>query len=238
MVKIETLFNAYELQTSSILNVNEIFSASGMKNRFNELEKGFFPLGSGILTDQCKSEDAEIEENGAMILGHDFGTISYVDSKCDSKRENNSKTIDNLIKLGLTLDKTFFTNFYLGLRDDDKHPKMKMTELVVNRKKEYKEFCLAFFLTQLKTINPSIVICLGKEIRSVLYEYFPDHFPNLKKKSLTYYKLFENGKEKKYAVQTDDSILGKRKFVFIPHPSYAHINWSSEIRIKIQDEII
>jgi len=94
---IKELFEAYEKQVSRTPNVNEIFSQSGMVNRRKELEYGFFPLGSGILTEKSKIEEAEIGERGTMVLGHDFGTVSYVNNKCENKREKESnKTIRNL----------------------------------------------------------------------------------------------------------------------------------------------
>lgn len=63
----------------------KVFDNSGMLNEFNKLDYGFFPLGSGILTENSKTEEAEIEEGGIMVLGNDFGTKSYIENECKGK---------------------------------------------------------------------------------------------------------------------------------------------------------
>lgn len=228
-VKISKLFEASKSQVNETHNVADVFSKSGMVNRVKELDYGFFPLGSGILTKKCKVEEAEIEDRGIMVLGNDFGTCEYLSTKCENKRENEkNSTINNLKTIGLEIEKTFFTNFFLGLRI-----RGTMTKRIDPLECEYIAFCHKFFLTQLNTINPSIVICLGNDVRFVLYEFFKDQFPNFKSKSITYRNLYESVDDKKYEVTTKNSVLGERKFVFIPHPSYAHINWK-DIRTKIE----
>jgi len=221
-VKIIELFEAYKSQVNETPNVADVFSKSGMVNRVKELDYGFFPLGSGILTKKCKVEEAEIEDRGIMVLGNDFGTCEYLSTKCENKREREkNSTIKNIKTIGLEIEKTFFTNFFLGLR---------ITGKMIDKKislEDYKSFCNKFFLTQLKMINPSIVICLGKPVRFVLCDAFERLFPG---KNLTYKKLYENNG---YEVEIKDSVLGERKFVFIPHPSYAHIAWK-HIRTKIE----
>lgn len=229
-VKIIELFEAYKSQVNETPNVADIFSKSGMVDRIKELDYGFFPLGSGILTKKCKVEEAEIEDRGIMVLGNDFGTCEYLSTKCENKRENEkNSTINNLQQIISNNDEVFYTNFYIGLRKTGKNTDNRVSL------EDYKSFCHKFFLTQLKMINPSIVICLGNPVRFVLYEFFKDQFPNFKSKSITYSNLYESVDDKKYEVTTKkDSILGERKFVFIPHPSYAHINWTPDIRTKIK----
>jgi len=150
-MKISTLFTAYNTQLSTTSNSVAVFSEAGMTTDSAQLKFGFFPLGSGILTDQAEINEAEIVEGGTMVLGHDFGTGSYVKDKCKDGKENNSRTIQNLRDIGLSMKQTFFTNFYMGLRDDTLHEKMKMTKLAVKRRNDYKQFCHTFFLTQLKS---------------------------------------------------------------------------------------
>ncbi len=230
-MRLSKLFESYSLQLSSTPEVNEIFLQSGMIADSGLLDYGFFPLGSGILTEQSLINEAEIEEGGTMVLGHDFGTISYVKNKCHNKRENNSKTIQNLSQIGLKLENTFFTNFYLGLRDDINHPGNTMTKLAVKRQQEYKFFCFNFFQTQLQLINPKIIICLGKEVGLALPGIFSTFIDQ--RKSLL--SMYADESDINYIVYTNDQVYGKRKFILIPHPSYAHINWAKHnIKAKIQ----
>ena len=75
------LFNELEkIKETSKLD----FEISGMVNWFDKMRYGFFPLGLGILTENNKTKGAvpttEIEERGVMVLGNDFGTLSYVNS--------------------------------------------------------------------------------------------------------------------------------------------------------------
>ncbi len=238
-VKISALFDAYESQSAATPNVELVFSKSGMVNSFRQLERGFFPLGSGILSGKSKIDEAEIEEGEIMILGNDFGTVNYVKDKCKNKSEDNSRTIKNLEHIGLESDKIFFTNFFLGLRDDDNHRGTTMTNLVVDRKPDYKDFCLKFFVTQLTITNPRVVICIGKEVGFILNEYFKDEFSVFSNKSITYSKLYKGEGKAIYDVPINNPSLGERRFLFIPHPSWAHINWKnhdieSKIKIAIQ----
>jgi hypothetical protein len=233
-MKITNLFTAYNDQLGSTPNSTSIFAEAGMTTASAKLQFGFFPLGSGILTEESLIGDAQIAEAGTMVLGHDFGTVSYVRDKCKDERENNSRTIQNLQRVGLNIEETFFTNFYLGLRDDTTHADMKMTKLTVKRTNDYKNFCFTFFKTQLELINPQLVICLGKEVGRVL----PGLFKKLTEPGRSLLSLYADESQSDYVVQTDDKIYGKRTYLLIPHPSYAHINWEKhEIKSKIKAEI-
>ena len=111
-MKVKYLFAAYDQHITAIPNSAAIFEQSGMVNEFGKLDFGFFPLGSGILTDKSKIEEAEIETCHIMILGNDFGTQDYVENKCpDKKEKKTNSTIKNLFSLDLKAEKTFFTNF-------------------------------------------------------------------------------------------------------------------------------
>jgi hypothetical protein len=233
-MKIAPLFSLYNNQLAATPNSAAIFSDAGMTTASAQLKFGFFPLGSGILTDHSTIEEATIKEGGTMVLGHDFGTVSYVKDRCKDGRENNSRTIQNLSDIGLEIEQTFFTNIYLGLRDDTAHEKMKMTNLAIKRTNDYKTFCFNFFLTQLKFINPNLVICLGKEVGRIL----PQIFKTLTEPGKSLLSLYADETSTDYIVNTNDEIYGERKFILIPHPSYAHINWGKHnIKAKIRAAI-
>lgn len=236
-MKIKNLLDAYKLKISTTINVDLVFSQSGMVKEFPEFNFGFFPVGSGVFTGKSSMEEAEIEEGGTLVLGHDFGTVDYVINKCKNNSENNSKTINNLKDIGLEIEKTFFTNFYMGLRDNKNHPGTTMTKLIMPRQQDYKIFCFAFFKKQLELINPKIVICLGTAVGKTLSE-FSDVFSSFGLKKTTLSELYSDPNKENYIVNTNDKTFGQRKFILIPHPSYAHINWKKhDIKLKIKNTL-
>lgn len=163
-MKIQKLFNAYQQQIRETENVNTIFEQSSMVEKSALLDFGFFPIGSGILSDNSPIEQAEIAHCDIMVLGNDFGTIDYVNNNCPNKREKlTNSTIKNLLALGLNTETTFFTNLFLGLRKEGKNTDPK------DIKDAYRNFCYTFFKKQLDIINPKIVLCLGQEVGKSLF---------------------------------------------------------------------
>ncbi len=237
-MNIQTLFETYEVLITNKLGSEKIFTNSGMLNTNKVLDFGFFPLGSGILADKkSQISKASIEDDGIMILGNDFGTVTYLETKCKNNRENNSKTISNLLGLGLNLETTFFTNFYLGLRDDKQHRGTSMTKRVKQLEQDYKDICYNFFNVQLEMINPKTIICLGAEIGQTLSEY-SDLFKTFSKKYGSITNLYADNLKEDYIINIDDHYFGKRKFILIPHPSFGHINWErNDIKNKIKKAI-
>jgi hypothetical protein len=221
-MKIEQLFD--ELKTTS-KGTENVFADSGMINWSDKMKYGFFPLGMGVLTKNItidsKATEVEIAEGGVMILGNDFGTVSYVENSCNGAGEIDSKTVNNLCngKVGLDTNRTFFTNFYLGVRDDKTHKGTTMTKRIVPIKKGYKEFCLKFFIAQLDLLRPRIVICLGHDVRNAIADSTKSElFAKWKPKSVTMKKLYD-GNENKYVIDLIESKeFGSRKFIVIPHP--------------------
>ena len=230
--KITDLFETYQVLIDNRENSQEIFENSGMKNISKKLNFGFFPLGSGNFTLKSKIAEAEIYEYGVMFLGNDFGTISYFNNIKNLSEENN-KTIQTLKKLDPKLESAFFTNFFLGLRDDISHQGMTNTKKTVKFRPEFEEMCYNFFLVQLEIINPNLVFCLGKEVGKILSKK-SNLFSNFNLENSTFKELFEKDK---HLVETDDAVLGKRRFILIPHPSYAHLNWNKKIKETISKEI-
>lgn len=226
-MKIQQLFNILA-EKYKAENAESVFAESGMVNRFKELDYGFFPLGSGILSDddeKNRTANAEIKEGGIMVLGNDFGTLKYIDEQCKQnlREPDNCKTILNLMDIGLNLNTTFFTNFYLGLKDDKRFKGITMTSNK-NVTSEYRKFCHEFFLKQINFINPRLVICLGKPVCLALSHFHKSLFPEFKNKSVQYSEV-------------NDLIFGEKAFVFIPHSSGKHFNWTKEVIEKIKSII-
>ena len=67
-MKIKNVFDGYKDFIKKYPESKEIFKNSGMVNDFGKLDFGFFPLGSGILTENSKINIAEIEEKGILVL--------------------------------------------------------------------------------------------------------------------------------------------------------------------------
>lgn len=233
-MQIRTLFN--ELEAFSIQhNVDDIFEESGMRNRYQELDFSFFPLGSGILNcENYEIDKAIINDRCTMVLGNDFGTIGYVNNLTD-KRETNSPTIRNLKNLGLDLENTFFTNFYLGLRDNIKYPETTMIHRQVPIKEKYKKLCSKFFQKQMELVNPSIVICLGQEVKKALMDSdLSSLFANWKPKSSSIAKIYSGNNH--LIILNNEELNINCTFIIIPHP--CDIRNFNSLYQKILKEVI
>jgi uracil-DNA glycosylase len=230
-MQVEHLFRLYKQELLNNSGIETIFYDSGLKNEYAILDFGFFPLGSGILKPgKSKTKEAEINNCKIMVLGNDFGTVEYVEGNCPGKCEKlTNPTIRNLLQgLELDVEATFFTNLFLGLRMAGSNTK-RSTPI----KEDYKRFCFNFFKQQLDFFNPEIVLCLGKDVGKTLSS-FPEF--SAFKKSIS--QLFKDDTTKGFTVYTDNDFFGKRKFVLIPHPSFAYINWNKDdTRNKIKNAI-
>jgi uracil-DNA glycosylase len=194
------------------------FEISGMINRFKEMKYGFFPLGWGILDENNKREETlpttEVKEGGVMILGNDFGTVSYVEKAVKGFGETGSPTILNLQKkFNINVNKTFFTNFYLGIRT---HENATMKQRVEELSVAYKKLCYEFFIKQLELIKPKLVICLGHDVKNALIDA-GGAFSKWEPKSASIKKLY-SGNENNFVIENAE--LNGMQFIVIPHPCY------------------
>jgi uracil-DNA glycosylase len=199
-----------ELKKMSQIEEVEIhFERSGMLNKFEKLEYGFFPLGNGDLSN-CGLPNSK---NRILVLGNDFGTTDYL-QECfqNGNKESDTKypTIRNLKgKLGLNLRETFFTNIHLGVRRGGKNTKREVPLTY-----EYRLFCYHYLIKQLEIVDPQFVICLGHEVRETL-AMMSGSFSKWKPKNISIKKLHSNGG---FSLNINDIELGKRKFILLPHP--------------------
>jgi hypothetical protein len=204
--KIEDLF----IKLKSLEASTSIFTESGMLNKFGLLDYGFFPLGNGILNLDLKSN----ESFNLLILGNDFGTENYL-SECQSNHnrefENKYPTIRNLKSQlkNIDLRSTFFTNLHLGVRQSGTNIKR-----VVDLKCDYQDICYNFFIQQLKIIKPSIVLCLGNEVRNLIATKTCEKGA-WRNKNVTFKKLFE---EEIFFADINLENTGIKKFIFSTHP--------------------
>ncbi|MBP1920280.1 uracil-DNA glycosylase family protein [Youngiibacter multivorans] len=118
----------------------------------------FFPGGKGLWLEDNSDVFPDV-----LVLGHDFSTVNYYNKMLENgQSEINSPTWRVMRKLfseaDLDLNRCFFSNVYMGLRDTD-----KMTGVFPGSKdKEFVKRNLEFLKTQISTVNPKFIITLGK----------------------------------------------------------------------------
>jgi len=235
MPKIKELFDKYN---THFKGSEEIFKSSGMINRSQELDYGFFPLGSGILNDNSKTDVANVKENGILVLGNDFGTTNYITTKCSNKRESatGNPTLRNLIvKLNLPAESTFYTNFFMGLRDNSINQVTTNIDSEGPKLEPYRKLCADFFLTQLTHTRAKKVLVLGPKVAHALHLSFTGPFAAFKSKSTKISTFYKNGNKGCFINPTEGPLKGY-EFMVIPHPSFSHISWKGlEIESRVNE---
>ena len=183
------------------------------------LATSFFPGGTGLW---CEDSNVipPLPIGGIMVLGHDFHSEVGYKSSLQNKGENlNTPTWRNLIALfkedGVKIDmkQCFFTNVYMGLRQGAKttgnFPGAKDSDFVGR--------CQEFFIQQLQSQEPRLIITLGTYVPKFLSRLSPN---------LTSWKKsggFKRIDEEKTALITDvkfDNVDIKCTIVAILHPSF------------------
>lgn len=118
----------------------------------------FFPGGYGL----WKEEASDVFPS-VLILGQDFSTEDeYILMLQTGKNEINGPTWRNMRKLfseaELNLSDCFFSNIFIGLRKT----KSMVGKFPGSKDKLYVSRCLDFMALQIKTIEPKIIVTLGK----------------------------------------------------------------------------
>lgn len=130
----------------------------------------FFPGGRGL----WKKDDSLLFPE-ILVLGHDFSTEKwYMDMLIHLTEDLDSPTWLNLIRLceqaGIDLNRCFFSNVFMGLRKTE-----SMTGVFPGFKdKRFVKRNIDFLNCQINTIQPSLIITLGKyaaELLTSLAEY-------------------------------------------------------------------
>ena len=139
--------NLVEPYPDKVVRVNEMLDVTA-----------FFPGGKGLWLEDSTNVSPDV-----LVLGHDFSTINYYNKMLENgQSEINSPTWRSMRKLfndvNLDLNRCFFSNVYMGLRDAD-----KMTGLFPGSKdKEFVKRNLEFLKTQIRAVNHKVIITLGK----------------------------------------------------------------------------
>lgn len=119
----------------------------------------FFPGGLGLWTGV-----SEIPTGQIMIVGQDFNSKAAYDRAFAAGGEvTTSPTWRNLLRIlqdaGISPDRCFFTNVYMGLRDGGN----ETGRFAGAKDKDFVRRCLTFFDRQLEVVQPKLILALGKE---------------------------------------------------------------------------
>lgn len=202
---------------------------------------GFFPGCIGTI-----KKDTPLKGLSVMVVGQDFDTEAN-HKKIDAEKGEVEKntTWRNLKKLldeiNIDPEQCFFTNAYMGLRPDSGNGTTKNTGTSPAAQKGAEPFakqCYEFFKIQLRTLQPKLVLVLGKETAKFMAKAFPSsffHWENID----TLKKLYE----KEEAVFADLEFEGQSiRFVFAIHPSLNGTNrsiiWGKEEGKKKEVELL
>lgn len=129
-----------------VVRVNEILDVTA-----------FFPGGKGLWLEDNSNIFPDI-----LVIGHDFSTVNYYTKMLENgQSEINSPTWRSMRKLfndaDLDLNRCFFSNIYMGLRDTD-----KMTGVFPGSKdKDFVKRNFEFLKLQVSTVKPKVIITLG-----------------------------------------------------------------------------
>ena len=145
--------------------------------------QGFFPGGDGLWREDAPSalrsqSTCLFPRNGIMFLGNDFGTF---DSFSKLKLHENPRTWRHLRKRliagGIAGQLGFYTNAYLGLRND----RCALADGIQH--KEYDEMCADFLSFQISVQEPKLIVVLGNRPCSLLQSALS--IPQLQLKTLS-----------------------------------------------------
>lgn len=135
----------------------------------------FFPGGHGLWGSAAGQPLPPLPTGGIMVLGHDFHSESgYEESRRLGGERLTLPTWSNLLRLfetvGIAPARCFFTNLYMGLRagtaTTGPFPGASDQRFVAH--------CQAFFLEQLRTQRPALVLTLGVHVPPVIGALSPE----------------------------------------------------------------
>jgi hypothetical protein len=187
---------------------------NGIKEVENMLDKtAFFPGGKGLWL-----EDNSKDFPNILVLGQDFSTVKVYDYMMKGRKADlDSQTWKNLIKLfnevNLDLNKCYFSNVFMGLRDSN-----KMTGKFPGFKdKDFVDRNLEFLLFQIEIIKPNLVITLGK--------YAAEMIANVAETGLDSWKNFGALRTPNIGLKSNVS-FNKHSCICVAleHTSFRHVN--------------
>lgn len=134
--------------------------------------QGFFPGGDGLWREDDRLHQPSsgvLPLGGIMFVGNDFGPVTSYE-KLRKKRYENPWTWRNLKRrirmAGLPTTKVFATNAMVGLRTSEKALEKKNWECIAG----FSDFCREFFIFQVETMKPRLVVMLGPIAQNTIAE--------------------------------------------------------------------
>ena len=124
--------------------------------------QAFFPGGAGLWDVERDTGLPPMPVGGVMVLGQDFySEESFAQLLAAGANAPKSATWHRLLELlndvGISLDRCFFTNAYMGLRQGSGNT----GRFPGSRDPAFVDRCRKFLLRQLSTQKPSVVLALG-----------------------------------------------------------------------------
>ena len=125
----------------------------------------FFPGGYGLWGSEAGRSLPKFPARGVMVLGHDFHSEAGYKASLEKGRESIKQPtwrnlIDLLTRAAIPPERCFFTNYYMGLRagaqSTGRFPGADDESFV--------RHCQTFFIDQLRTQRPRLVITLGVHV--------------------------------------------------------------------------
>ncbi len=134
----------------------------------------FFPGGTGLWC-EARSEVPPLPVGGIMVLGHDFHSREgYEWAKRNIVENLNTATWRHLLSLLLAAqiapETCFFTNVYMGLRED----KATTGRFPGSKDPEFVKRCRQFFIRQLQVQRPRLILALGAYVPPFLAPLSPE----------------------------------------------------------------
>lgn len=127
---------------------------------------GFFPGGDGLWKEPESTSRPQLPLGGVMVLGNNFQCTANYDAICRAGSEDRQRdaTWRNLLhflgQVDISPSRCFFTNAYMGLVAG-----CDSTRTVPGmRDAGFLERCRAFFLQQVRLIQPSVILALGTKV--------------------------------------------------------------------------
>lgn len=135
----------------------------------------FFPGGYGLWGAEAGRPLPEFPFRGVMVLGHDFHSKAGYEASVERGRESiNQPTwrnlVDVLTRAAIPLERCFFTNYYMGLREGTE----TTGPFPGAGDESFVSHCNSFFIDQLRTQRPQLLITLGIYVPFAIAPLSPD----------------------------------------------------------------
>lgn len=143
----------------------------------------FFPGGAGLWGAKPDAPLPEMPVGGIMVLGHDFHSESGFRASLAQRTEfpdsprsgyRTSPTWTKLLKLfdeaGVSRERCFFTNAYMGLRQGDG----TMGVFPGSYDSGFVDRCQGFFRRQVEVVRPSVILSLGIQVPRFIAPLSPE----------------------------------------------------------------